>query len=99
LVIEWHHEVYGSPRIFQAWIGLDSINFLVQKPPKRRISADQAVKIFPPRWWWLWDLRQCVSLTSAARLETHGTAAFLERFLGVLCWCRGSMGFQPSSRG
>lgn len=41
---------YEKARIFQAWIGLDSINFLVQKPPKRRISADQAVKIFPPRW-------------------------------------------------
>ena len=35
LVIEWHHEVYGSPRIFQAWIGLDSIIFSVQKPQLR----------------------------------------------------------------
>ena len=88
LVIEWHHEVYGSPRIFQAWIGLDSINFLVQKPPKRRISADQAVKIFPPRWWWLWDLRQCVSLTSAARLETHGTTAPTKHSQESLLKCR-----------
>ena len=47
--------------------------FSPEAATERRISLDQAVKIFPPRWWWLWDLRQCVSLTSAARLETNGT--------------------------
>ena len=70
-----HEEIPGIPLVpFAPEITTEST--------KNPSGGSFVIKIFPQtHWWWLWDLRQCVSLTSADPLELEfpaGSRDFLE---------------------